>query len=118
MKFLVYLVRACLIDRLIDDIGYFDERYFAYQEDSDYCFRAINIGWKVYYNPQAVVIHKGGSGGSNSVPFRSIFEWLESYIIYYFKHFIKDYGFIFNSLYFVIMVCKFIFSEIFFLVRR
>ena len=108
-----------LIDqKLIDDIGYFDEQYFAYQEDSDYCLRAINSGWKVYYNPKAKVIHKGGFGGSNSVPFRSIFEWHRSYIIYYFKHFSKDYGIIFNMLYLVIMIGKLIFSEIFFLVRR
>ena len=65
-----------LVDQeLINDIGYFDERFFAYQEDSDYCLRAINSGWKVYYNPNSMVIHKGGHGGSNSVPFRSIFEW-------------------------------------------
>ena len=108
-----------LVDQeLINDIGYFDERFFAYQEDSDYCLRAINSGWKVYYNPNSMVIHKGGHGGSNSVPFRSIFEWHRSYILYYFKHFSKDYGMVFNSLYFVIMVSKLIFSEILFMIRR
>ena len=108
-----------LVDQeLINDIGYFDERFFAYQEDSDYCLRAINSGWKVYYNPNTMVIHKGGHGGSNSVPFRSIFEWHRSYILYYFKHFSKDYGILFNSLYFVIMVSKLIFSEILFMIRR
>ena len=108
-----------LVDQeLINDIGYFDERFFAYQEDSDYCLRAINSGWKVYYNPNSMVIHKGGHGGSNSVPFRSIFEWHRSYILYYFKHFSKDYGILFNSLYFVIMVSKLIFSEILFMIRR
>ncbi|OUX31420.1 MAG: hypothetical protein CBE24_05210 [bacterium TMED264] len=111
---------SCMVidQKLIDDIGYFDEKYFAYQEDSDYCLRAINNGWKVYYNPKAVVIHKGGAGGSNSVPFRSIFEWHRSYIIYYFKHFSKDYGTVFNTLYLVVMIGKLIFSEISFLVRR
>ena len=108
-----------LVDQeLINDIGYFDERFFAYQEDSDYCLRAINSGWKVYYNPNSTVIHKGGHGGSNSVPFRSIFEWHRSYILYYFKHFSKDYGIVFNSLYFVIMVSKLIFSEILFMIRK
>ena len=108
-----------LIDqKLIDEIGYFDEKYFAYQEDSDYCLRAINSGWKVYYNPKAVVIHKGGHGGSNSVPYRSTFEWHRSYMIYYFKHFSKDYGIIFNIIYSIVMIGKLIFSEIFLLVRR
>ena len=108
-----------LVDQeLINDIGYFDERFFAYQEDSDYCLRAINSGWKVYYNPNSTVIHKGGHGGSNTVPFRSIYEWHRSYIFYYFKHFSKDYGIIFNTVYFVIMVSKLIFSEILFMIRR
>ena len=90
----------------------------SYQEDSDYCLRAMNSGWKVYYNPNAVVIHKGGFGGSNSVPYRSTFEWHRSYMIYYFKHFSKDYGVIFNILYSIVMIGKLIFSEIFLLVRR
>ena len=108
-----------LIDsKLIDVIGYFDEKYFAYQEDSDFCLRAINSGWKVYFNPQAVVIHTGGFGGSHSLPFRSTFEWHRSYMIYYYKHFSKDYGIIFNVLYSVIMIGKLIFSEIFLLVRK
>ena len=108
-----------LIDqKLIDTIGYFDEKYFAYQEDSDYCLRAKYSGWKVYYNPKAAVIHKGGSGGSDSVPFRSVFEWHRSYMIYYFKHFSKDYGIIFNIIYSIVMIGKLIFSEIFLLVRR
>ena len=102
-----------LIDqKLIDEIGYFDEKYFAYQEDSDFCLRAMNSGWKVYYNPKAVVIHKGGFGGSHSVPYKSTFEWHRSYMIYYFKHFSKDYGIIFNIIYSIIMIGKLIFSEL------
>ncbi len=108
-----------LIDqKVIEDIGYFDEKYFAYQEDSDFCYRAINNGWRVYYYPKSIVIHEGGNGGSNSVPFKSIFEWHRSYIIYYFKHFSKDYGFFFNIFYLAIMIGKLIFSEIYLMVRR
>jgi len=108
-----------LIDQeVIEDIGYFDENYFAYQEDSDFCYRAIKSGWKVYYYPKSIVIHEGGNGGSNSVPFKSIFEWHRSYIIYYFKHFSKDYGIFFNAFYFLIMVIKLISSEIYFMIRR
>ena len=70
------LIKIQSLDLDKNIFGYFDEKYFAYQEDSDYCLRAIKSGWKVYYNPKAVVIHKGGSGGSNSVPYKSTFEWL------------------------------------------
>ena len=60
---------------LINKIGYFDERYFAYQEDSDYCLTAINNGWKIYYNPDAIVVHHGGRGGAHYLPFKANFEW-------------------------------------------
>ena len=104
---------SCMIifDELIDDIGYFDERYFAYQEDSDYCLMAINNGWKIYYNPEAVVKHYGGRGGSHSLPSKAIFEWHRSYVRYYFKHFSSDYSFLFNVFYYTIMVGKLIFAE-------
>jgi len=108
-----------LIDqKLINDIGYFDEQFFAYQEDSDYCLRAINNGWKVLYYPESIVIHKGGAGGSKSVPFRTIYEWHKSYIFLYFKHFSKNYGIFFNLFYLVIMLSKLIFSEIYLMIRK
>ena len=104
---------SCMIikRKVIEEIGYFDERFFAYQEDSDYCIRAMEHGWKVYYYPQAVVKHHGGMGGSNSVPFKAIFEWHRSYVRFYFKHFSKEHGMVFNMVYLAIMVIKLIFSE-------
>jgi GT2 family glycosyltransferase len=43
---------------MLDDIGLFDERYFAYLEDLDLAFRAQLRGWKCRYVPDAVVLHK------------------------------------------------------------
>lgn len=38
-------------------IGLFDERYFLYYEDSDFCFRAKDKSFKIMYIPDAVVSH-------------------------------------------------------------
>lgn len=38
-------------------IGYFDEDYFLYYEDSDFCFRAKKAGFKVMYIYKAIVYH-------------------------------------------------------------
>ena len=43
---------------MIDDIGFFDERFFAVGEDLDLSFRAILAGYKCLYVPDAVVYHK------------------------------------------------------------
>ncbi len=39
-------------------IGYFDEDYFMYYEDADFCFRAQQKGFDLYYVPEAVVYHE------------------------------------------------------------
>ncbi len=99
---------SCMMIRreVIDQIGYLDELFFAYQEDTDYCRRARLAGWKVFYNPSAQIIHYGGEGGSKVQPFRSIIEWHRSYYLYYRKHFARDYWFVFNAIYYLGMLIK------------
>jgi GT2 family glycosyltransferase len=80
---------SCMMIRreVVNQIGYLDEAFFAYQEDSDYCFRARLAGFQVYYMPLAQIVHYGGQGGSLVNARRSIYEWHRSYWIYYQKHF-------------------------------
>jgi hypothetical protein len=54
-----------------NNVGYFDERYFMYTEEVDYCYRVKKNGWMVYYNPKWAITHYGGASGktwSNVVP--------------------------------------------------
>ena len=104
---------SCMLIKndLVNKIGYFDERYFAYQEDSDYCLTAINNGWKIYYNPDAIVVHQGGRGGAHYLPFKANFEWHRSYFRYYNKNFAKNYSTFFNIFYYSIMLGKLIFTQ-------
>lgn len=99
---------SCMLIRreVIDQIGYLDEDFFAYQEDTDYCTRARKAGWKVFYVPDSQIIHYGGRGGSRVQPFRSIIEWHRSYLVYYRKHLARDYFFLFNWFYYFIMSLK------------
>ncbi|MGC1176989.1 MAG: glycosyltransferase family 2 protein [Candidatus Saccharimonadales bacterium] len=43
---------------MLEEIGLFDEDFFAYYEDVDLSFRAQLADWKVRYVPQAVVYHQ------------------------------------------------------------
>ena len=54
----------------LDGVGFFDERFFAFGEDIDLCYRIkVDHGWKVYYNPAVVVTHyKGQSMRQRIVP--------------------------------------------------
>jgi GT2 family glycosyltransferase len=103
---------SCMLIRraVVEQIGYLDERFFAYQEDADYCLRARQAGWQVYYAPEAQIFHFGSMGGSRVQPYRSIFAWHKSYFLYYRKNLAKDYFFLFNWLYYSAMLFKFLLS--------
>jgi GT2 family glycosyltransferase len=91
---------SCMVIRreVINTIGYLDESFYAYQEDSDLCFRARQAGFQVYYVPAGQIIHFGGLGGSLVHARRSIYEWHRSYWIYYQKHFAHRKLFLINWL--------------------
>jgi GT2 family glycosyltransferase len=58
----------------LEAVGAFDEAFFAYHEEVDWCTRARAAGWRVVYCPAAVVHHAGrGSGAPESVRIRKYF---------------------------------------------
>lgn len=65
-------ITGCMLffnKRIVDRIGYWNEKYFLYYEDSDFCERAKRSGFKLFYNPKIMIWHKnaqstGGSGSS------------------------------------------------------
>ena len=64
-------ITGCLMifdKKVIDKIGYWDESYFMYFEDSDYCERAKRQDIPLYYDPQIVMYHKNAqsTGGAGS----------------------------------------------------
>lgn len=55
-----YLAGSCLLikQKVIQNIGLFDESYFCYWDETDYCFRVRKAGYKVIYAPHAKIWHK------------------------------------------------------------
>lgn len=103
---------SCMFIRreVYEKIGGLDERFFAYQEDSDYCLRARQAGWKVMYVPLSSIIHYAGEGGSKNNPYHSIFQWHRSYYLYYRKHFSREHFFLFNWFFYLVMIAKLLFA--------
>lgn len=54
---------------VFDKIGFMDEKYFAYYDDTDFVFRAIEAGIKMYYDPTIYVLHKVSSSAGTNSPF-------------------------------------------------
>lgn len=87
-----WLFGACCIvrRRALDAVGFLDERFFLYLEDTDWCRRFWRAGWRVRYDPTIAVVHLLGrhSGGDS---FTILFNkharhHLRSFIKYLFKY--------------------------------
>jgi GT2 family glycosyltransferase len=63
-----WAVGAALLMRraALDDIGGFDERFFMYAEDLEWCWRAHTRGWEIRFDPSAVVVHVGNASGAQA----------------------------------------------------
>jgi GT2 family glycosyltransferase len=55
--------------RALDEVGPFDERFFAYIEDVDWGLRAQLAGWNCFYEHNAVAYHVGGESSSRIAGF-------------------------------------------------
>lgn len=58
---------AMLIDRAcFDEVGGLDESFFLYSEETDFCLRARDRGWRTVFTPTAEIMHIGGGSGESA----------------------------------------------------
>ena len=69
-----WLTGACIAVRreVLEALGGFDESFFMYSEELDWCRRIKSAGWKVVYLPAAKVIHYAGKSSEQAVAARHI----------------------------------------------
>lgn len=92
-----------------EQIVWWDEDYFFYGEDLDFCYRLKQKGWKIFFVPSVSVIHyKGVSGGIKDISknittaskdtkilaTKARFDAME---IFYKKHYLQKYPQIINA---------------------
>lgn len=55
---------------VFDKVGFLPEEYFMYYEDTDFCVKTLEEGFKISYNPEAIIYHKiSSSSGGKQSPF-------------------------------------------------
>ncbi|MDE3058276.1 MAG: glycosyltransferase family 2 protein, partial [Bacteroidota bacterium] len=83
-----YVQGSCLMVRtsVLQNIGYFDERFFMYFEETDLCFRIKKAGWKIWFLPAASVIHFGGGETAHYDKWRLV-HYHNSLFQFYEKHY-------------------------------
>jgi len=65
-------ITGCMLffnKKVMDKVGFWNEKYFLYFEDSDFCERAKRSGFRLFYNPKIIIWHKNAqsTGGSGSL---------------------------------------------------
>ncbi|HSX40251.1 MAG TPA: glycosyltransferase family 2 protein [Candidatus Saccharimonadales bacterium] len=91
-----------------EKIGWWDEDYFFYGEDIEFCFRLKENGWKIYYVPDVEIFHhKGVTAGirkeskdvTTATKERKLFATkhrFKAMKIFYDKHYKNKYPFFVN----------------------
>jgi N-acetylglucosaminyl-diphospho-decaprenol L-rhamnosyltransferase len=58
-----WLMGACMLVRraAVETVGGLDERFFLFNEETDWCYRLRQAGWSVIFYPGAECVHVGGA---------------------------------------------------------
>lgn len=86
-----------------EEVGWWDEDFFWYGDDLDFCYRLKEKNWKVYFVPEVKILHyKGVSGGIKKISkhltvatretvIRATNARFEAMKIFYKKHYMNKY---------------------------
>ncbi len=75
---------ACMLVRraAIDEVGPLDEGFFLFSEETDWCYRFAQAGWKILFTPAAECVHVGGASHGGRL-FR---ENVRGHLRFFWKH--------------------------------
>lgn len=82
------VISGCFLMALrkaVDEVGVLDESFFFYAEDTDWCKRFHDNGWKLLWCPDARAVHYGGASSSHA-PVKFYIEMYKANLIYWKKH--------------------------------
>jgi GT2 family glycosyltransferase len=71
--------------KAVDEVGYMDEQFFMYAEETDWCYRFKAEGWKNRFTSDAEIIHIGGASAIRLGAARARVT-NRSFVRYMFKH--------------------------------
>jgi hypothetical protein len=86
----------------MDEVGFFDEQYFFFLEETDWAYRMKRAGWKVYFVPSARIFHAQGQTVGHGLESRKTF--FRSRYIYFRKWQPRVYSFYFAVIFVRLLV--------------
>lgn len=80
------------------NVNYFNEDYFLYLEDLDFCLDFKSKGFKIVFDPRSKILHIGGASSKNRYNM-ALIHWYKSRKIFFKKHLNKVEGIILNIIF-------------------
>ncbi|GAB3913885.1 glycosyltransferase family 2 protein [Larkinella knui] len=76
---------ACMLVRsdVFRRLDGFDPRFFAHMEEVDWCWRAKNAGYQIWYCPESTIYHVGGGTLHKSNPHKTFLNYRNSLAMLY-----------------------------------
>ncbi|BCZ47099.1 glycosyl transferase [Clostridium gelidum] len=99
-----FMTGCCMLIKkeVFEKVGLLSEEYFMYFEDADFCIKVKEAGYKIWYNPKAVIYHKvGSSGGGEESDF--LIKWSTRNRILFMKKYknkVNKLNFLFTNIFF------------------
>ena len=87
---------------LYEKIGGIDERYFMYEEETDWGIECKQVGYKVVYNPNSTVVHYKGAT-TRKIQIKANWIFTQSMMKFFKKHFWNNYSF-FQKIFWTILI--------------
>ena len=78
--------------KALDDVGFFDPRFFLYFEDVDLCRRLVQKDWQVVYLPVGGVVQNGKSGWKKTQITQALNPYMKSIYSFFIKYNGKTYA--------------------------
>lgn len=101
-KFVTFGSGCCLLIKanVLKKIGLFDENYYLYLEDADFCYRVKNAGYKIFYVGRSKILHKVNVASTRNIDVLPLY-FITRNRLYFARKFFKGW-FLISTLYLIL----------------
>ena len=96
---------------VIEQVGLLDETFFMYSEEVDWCARISGAGWKIFWVPDARIVHFGGQS-TRQIPAEMFLQLYRAKSMYFRKHYGSFYVYVYKVVLFIAAVLRILFVPV------